>query len=201
MPLQPSDNTDSERDRWDDRYREVEGLNNVNELIGSLITETQPAGAGRSRGRALDIAGGSGADALFLAGNGFDSTLLDVSPVGLQLAEDAATERGLAISTVAVNTERAPLPEGPWDLIHIAHYLHRPTIAAAAAALAPGGILVVSIATTTNLERHERPPAMFLLKPGELGDLAPDLEVVRYDEDWRANGVHEAWLVAKAVTA
>jgi len=54
--------------------------------------------------------------------------------------------------------------------------------------------------TTTNLERHERPSSRFLLDPGELPDLVPDLEVVEFTEAWRSNNAHEAWLVATAPT-
>lgn len=182
----------SEQVRWDARYREVEGLNKPNELISTLADDLV------GQGRSLDIAGGSGADALLLAAKGWKSTLLDLSPVALDLAVQAASKQNLALSTQALDTESAALPDGPWDLIHIAHYLHRPTITGCSALLAPGGLLVVAIATTTNLERHERPPAMFLLNPGELRTLAGDLDIIRCDEDWRANGVHEAWLVASA---
>lgn len=209
-----ADNNSDDQTRWDDRYRSTSGLNNVNELLiesSDLIATT---------GRSLDIAGGSGADSLFLATHGLDATLLDISPVALEMARDEAAKQGVSIHTIDADTEVDALPRGPWDVIHIAHYLHRPTITAAAAALAPGGLLIVSIATTTNLERRSRPPAAFLLDPGELPHLvgesvvpdgeadgqsgstaasaANNVSIVRFDEDWRSNGVHEAWLVARA---
>ncbi len=191
----------SEQSRWDTRYEKTEGPGNVDELLIASAT-TLP-----TSGRALDIAGGAGADALFLAASGLDTTLLDLSPKGLAIAQGHSVKAGLALQTVALNTETDPLPRGPWDLIHIGHYLHRPTIAAAVAELGAGGILLIAIATTTNLERRARPPARFLLKPGELRDLVGGrhvdglevggLEILRYDEDWRSNGVHEAWLIAR----
>ena len=52
---------------------------------------------------------------------------------------------------------------GPWDLILCCHYLHRPLFPAIAAALAPGGLFVFTQPTRTNLERHARPGAPFLL--------------------------------------
>ncbi len=191
----------SEQARWDARYAETERPGNVNALLIESA-EILP-----TSGRALDIAGGSGADALFLAGSGLDTTLLDISPKALSIAQAESVEAGLALQTISLNTETDPLPSGPWDLIHIGHYLHRPTITAAVAELGVGGTLVIAIATTTNLERRARPPARFLLKPGELRDLVGGLqvdglevgglEILRYDEDWRANGVHEAWLIAR----
>ncbi len=191
----------SEQSRWDARYEKAESLGNVNALLIESL-ELLP-----SSGLALDIAGGSGADALFLAGHGLETTLLDLSPRALAMAQAASVKAGLALRTMAVNTEVDPLPDGPWDLIHIGHYLHRPTIAAAISQLRQGGLLVIAIATMVNLERRARPSARFLLKPGELRGLVGGrqvnglevggLEILRSDEDWRANGIHEAWLVAR----
>lgn len=191
----------SEQSRWDTRYEKARGPGSVNALLVESV-ESLP-----TSGRALDIAGGSGADALFLANSGLHTTLLDLSPKALAIAQAESVKAGIALQTIALNTETDPLPCGPWDLIHIGHYLHRPTIAAAIAELGAGGILVIAIATIINLERRARPPARFLLEPGELRDLvgvrhvdgleAGGLEILRYDEEWRDNGVHEAWLIAR----
>lgn len=180
----------SEQTRWDDRYADATGLNNVNSLLLDVADHLP------SVGQSLDIAGGSGADSIFLASRGLQATLLDISPVALGMAQAEAALHNLPLTTLALDTEAQELPTGPWDVIHIAHYLHRPTIRAAARAVSPEGILLLAIATVTNLERSDRPPAQFLLERGELTDLVKDLNVLRFDEDWRANGVHEAWLVA-----
>lgn len=190
----PTPIASSEQARWDNRYAESTGLNNVNSLLLEVADHLP------SVGQSLDIAGGSGADSIFLASRGLQATLLDISPVALAMAQSEATMHNLPLTTLALDTETQPLPSGPWDVIHIAHYLHRPTIQAAAKALGPEGTLLVSIATVTNLERSDRPPAPFLLERGELTDLTKGLNVLRFDEEWRANGVHEAWMVAKQST-
>ena len=61
----------------------------------------------------------------------------------------------------------------------------------------PYGVLIVGIATRTNLERHVRPSARFLLEPGELPTLFPDLEPIDHVEQWTPSGVHEAWYAGK----
>jgi hypothetical protein len=66
-----------------------------------------------------------------------------------------------------------------------------------AAALAPGGLLVVEIATRRNLERHASPSERFLVDEGELPGLVPTLDLLLHDEDWRPSGRHEARLVAR----
>ena len=151
------------------------------------------------RGRALDLAGGFGRNALALARRGLDVTLADISPVGLDLARAEASRVGLQLTTVAVDLEECAPPEGPWDLILVFHYLHRPLFARYPTLLAPGGLLVIAHPTRANLERHSKPGPRFLLDDGELPGLVPSLEIVRYDEGWHDDGRHEARLVARRV--
>jgi hypothetical protein len=39
-----------------------------------------------------------------------------------------------------------------------------------------------------NVERHEKPPARFLLEDGELPTLVTGLAIVHYEEGWLAEG-------------
>ncbi len=149
------------------------------------------------RGRALDVAGGSGRHALWLARRGLEVTLADVSDVALERAAATARSEGLSLTTLQVDLEAAPLPPGPWDAIVCTYFLHRPLFAAFAAALAPGGLLVVAHATRTNLTRHSRPGPDHVLEDGELPALVRGLEVVRYEEGWLESGRHEARIVAR----
>lgn len=178
---------------WNSRYSEAHAASEISPpelvaLIGSQITPGT---------RALDIACGLGDGGLFLAQNSAEVTFLDVSRVALNLVGQRATAAGLAVTTKAIDLRHDAPPTGPFDLITCVHYLDRPLLATIGQHLTVGGRLVVAIATTTNLERHPRPSARFLLHPGELPTLVPNLEVMRHDEDWRSNGVHEAWLIAQ----
>jgi len=153
------------------------------------------------RGRALDVAGGAGGNALWLARRGLTVTLADVSDVALGRAAAAASAEGLRLSTVQIDLEASPLPPGPWDLVLCTYYLQRPLLAAVAAVLAPGGLLVFAHATRKNLERHPRPGPAHLLEEGELAGLVPGLEILRCQEGWSEAGRHEARLVARRPTA
>lgn len=185
-----------DRDRWNARWRAV-----------STATEPKPPGVLPesvgylpTSGRAVDLAGGAGDGALWLAQRGLDTTLAEVSDVALDLAEERAAALRLNLTTLQVDLDEAPVPAGPWDVIACSHYLNRPLLAALSAELAPGGIVVVGIATTTNLERHERPSARFLLEPAELPSLVGgQVTVLRHVEDWAPWGVHEARLVATRI--
>jgi SAM-dependent methyltransferase len=149
------------------------------------------------RGRALDVAGGAGRHALWLARRGLAVTLADVSGVALAIAADRARAEGLRLATVELDLEAAPLPAGPWDVIVCAYFLDRRLLAALPAALAPGGLLAVAHATRRNLERHPRPGPSHVLEEGELPSLVRGVEVLSYEEGWLESGRHEARLVAR----
>jgi tellurite methyltransferase len=181
----------AERTKWDARYRASPPDFTPSPFLAELDALLP------RRGRALDIGGGAGRNALALARLGLAVTLADISPIALELARAEADRTGIRLETVALDLEQDAPPPGPWDLILQAHYLHRPLFAAYPALLAPGGLLVVVHPTRANLERHSKPGPEFLLDDGELPGLVSSLEIVRYDEGFRDDGRHEARLVAR----
>jgi tellurite methyltransferase len=183
--------SERDRERWNARYR---GDEERREPSPFLVA--QDAVLPRS-GRALDVAGGSGRHALWLAQHGLAVTLADVSDVALAMAEREAAARGLSIATLQTDLEASPPPPGPWDVIACFYFLHRPLLAALPATLAPGGLIVVAHATRSNLARHPRPGADHLLEDGELPALLPGLQIVSHAEGWVESGRHEARLVAR----
>lgn len=181
-----------DRTKWDARYREAsEAARPPSAFLTSLDARLP------HKGRALDIAGGAGRNAIYLARRGLDVTIADISEVGLDLARTAAREASVPLTTVTLDLERDPLPEGPWDLILCCYFLHRPLYARSSAALAPGGCLVVQHPTRSNLLRHPRPSAPFLLEDGELTGLVTDLAIELHDEGWQEDGFHETRLLAR----
>ena len=67
---------------------------------------------------------------------------------------------------------------GPFDVVTVARFLHRPTLLELGDALAPGGLLLYH----TFMEgcAHPTDPAV-LLRPGELRAAFPDLDILRDD--------------------
>ncbi|MCP4872451.1 MAG: class I SAM-dependent methyltransferase [Proteobacteria bacterium] len=150
------------------------------------------------RGRAIDLAGGAGRHAVWLAARGLNVTLVDISEAALTLARDAADARGLTLTCMPADLEADGPPPGRWDVAVIAHFLHRPLLEQVDRLLEPGGKLVVVHPTRTNLERHPKPSARFLLEDDELRTLLPSsLHLERYEEGWTDAGVHHARLVAQ----
>ena len=148
-------------------------------------------------GMALDIAGGVGRHAIWLASKGLDVTMVDISAVGLAAAAQTAQEKALPLKTLERDLEQSSLPEGSWDVIFSHHFLYRPLFPAMTESLANGGRLIVVQPTVRNLERHEKPPRPFLLEDRELLTLASDLNVIHYEEGWLEEGRHEAVVIAE----
>ena len=182
----------ADRGKWDARYRKGSHTSaDVSPFLASL-DEVLP----RS-GRGLDVAGGAGRNALWLAARGLDVTIVDVSEVGLSIARERAAAAGLSLHTVCVDLEEEPFPEGPWDLIVSVCFLQRSLFATYPEVLAPGGLLVFLQPTVKNLERHQKPPRPFLLEEGEAASLVSGLTIVSLTEDWTEDGHHEARVVAR----
>ncbi|MCP3934037.1 MAG: class I SAM-dependent methyltransferase, partial [Actinomycetia bacterium] len=84
--------------RWDERHRGGA----VGEPVPFVVEVVDRLPTG---GRALDVAGGTGGTSLFLVEHGLETTLVDISPVALDLATAEAHRRGLALTTIHANLE------------------------------------------------------------------------------------------------
>lgn len=185
----------TDRERWNARYAKV------------TREETRPPGAPGalleladllpSSGDAADLAGGLGDAALWMAERGLDATLVEVSDRACAIAEQRAEEHGLPLKTIVHDLAADGIPGGPWDVLTCFHYLDRELLDSLHDSLKPGGVVLIGIATVTNLERHARPSARFLLERDELPGLLHGLEVVRHVEDWAPWGYHEARVAAR----
>lgn len=97
-----------------------------------------------SPGRAIDLACGSGREAVHLAALGWQVDALDILPDALQKAADLARHNGVTINTIQHDLRKGALPcSSPYDLAILIRYWHRPLVSQMAAALTPGGVLVV----------------------------------------------------------
>lgn len=136
----------TEAEFWDARYAGSDRVwsGSPNDV---LVREVGPL----APGTALDLGCGEGADAVWLARQGWRVTAVDISGVALERAAAHAKAEGIADG--AIDWQRHDLaetfPEGTYDLVS-AQFLHSPNdmpreriLRAAAAAVAPGGVLLV----------------------------------------------------------
>jgi SAM-dependent methyltransferase len=130
-------------EEWDARYTEVDQVWSGNPN-GVLVTEV----AALAPGRALDVGCGEGADAVWLAGQGWDMTALDVSQVALERAALHARQAGVQVRWMHSGLVEASLSPGGFDLVSAQYPALRRTPTdeaerALLAAVAPGGVLLV----------------------------------------------------------
>lgn len=164
-----------DRHAWNDRYAQAD-LVWTAEPNATFATEV----ASLPPGTALDLGAGEGRNAIWLVEQGWTTTAVDFSDVALDKARQLAEARGADIDTVVADvTEYAPLAEA-YDLVAVI-YLQLPAPQRtevhrrAAAAVAPGGTLIVLGHDTTNLtDGHGGPqdPTVLFTPDDVVGDLA-----------------------------
>lgn len=114
-------------------------------------------------GRALDLACGSGRNAVWLARQGWEVTGVEFSDVALERARGLAAERGVEAEWLEVDLREWQPPARAFDLV-VVLYLQLPKdeldpiLGRAAEAVAPGGTLLVVGHHSDNLERGSGGP-------------------------------------------
>jgi len=174
-----------DQEKWDRKYREHPRLREPRPpmpWIEELIDAVEEA-------RALDLACGTGRNALALAQKGWRVKGVEISPVALQILTEAARETGLQnrIDTKLIDLEHFTPAPGSYGLILMCNYLDRELIRRTIPALHSGGLyLVETYMEHPDNEKKEANPD-YLLRPGELREIfAPKKgwEILRYEEFW-----------------
>ncbi|GAA2096806.1 NAD(P)/FAD-dependent oxidoreductase [Kitasatospora saccharophila] len=155
---------------WERRYGESEQIwsGRPNASLTVQAADLKP-------GRALDLGCGEGGDAIWLAKQGWQVTAADISQVALERAAARA-----AVENVAdrVEWQRVDLahafPSGAYDLVS-AQFLHSPAefprervLRRAAAAVAPGGTLLVTSHAASPVKHDHPHPEMHFPTPQEM---------------------------------
>lgn len=141
------------------------------------------------RGRALDVACGRGTVAVWLARRGLDVDAVDAAPAGLALGRELAAREGVDVTWHQADLDHGLPLGGPYDLVVCQRFRDTALHPLLAAALAPGGLLVITV-----LSEVDDAPGRFRAPAGELAALVEraDLEVLLHRE-----GGGEAGLVAR----
>jgi SAM-dependent methyltransferase len=162
---------------WDERFRE-----------GQYPTDPDPSAILREAvdgfpdGRALDVATGTGRNAVFLAERGYDVDAVDQSTEGLRITGERATERGVGdrVSLVEADATEYDYPAETYDVVTISYFRTLDRLNDVKAALKPGGVLFY--------EHHLRSPDAtvgpgdrYRFRANELLHACLDLTVLRYE--------------------
>jgi len=170
--------------QWDERYSgtEFEWTTRPNQFVAAELADLAP-------GRALDLAAGEGRNTVWLAERGWRVTAVDFSRVGLEKGRKLSAARGVdqaRVDWIVADLRDYQLERGAFDLVLIAYFQVGPEVRAtvlaqAAAALAPGGTLLLVAHDLTNLAEGTGGPQDpdVLYTPETVRAELPGLRIVR----------------------
>ena len=123
---------------WDEQYKREEAVPER----GPAALLVEQASLLPPRGKALDVAMGTGRNALYLASLGYEVTGIDISPVAVARCRAEAQRRGIRIEAVCADLTSYPLARESYDVVLNFYYLDRELCPRLVEALRPGGVLV-----------------------------------------------------------
>lgn len=166
----------ADREKWDQRYRERAGLGGDRPSL--LVVRWAPCLAPP----VLDLAGGTGRNALYLARLGLPVVVVDISGEALHQLQHSKRTENLPIEAVQADLEDFDLPKNRFGAILNVRYLQRSLFPAIKRAVRPGGLVLVE---TFLMEQqtlgHPRNP-QHLLRRGELREVFSDLQILESRE-------------------
>lgn len=204
-----------ERALWNRKYSE--GSHSSLKPDPFLVRAYSEFLASHQPGDALDVAGGVGRHALWLAKRGWNVELIDISEIGIerarrtvadhldypitklskrsgpsQLAADQLHPRGTICTEVRDLQTCGDLGQGEYDLILVFFYLQRSLFPALISALKPGGLLIYKTYTVEQRGFSGGPThPMHLLKPDELRHAFASLQILFYQETINKKAIAE----------
>jgi len=167
------------RDKWNNIYQDVS------------ITATSPTAVLKDNkyllpkvGKALDIACGAGANAIFLARNGLEVEAIDVSDKVIDKLNEYANVQDLSINARVMDVMQSFPSDALFDVVVVAHFLERELAEPIINCLKPGGLLFYQTFSQEVTEFYTGPrnPA-FRLACNELLSLFSPLKIVVFREE------------------
>jgi tellurite methyltransferase len=172
---------------WERRYRSKERANKDFEAgPAPLVVETVES---LRPGRALDLACGTGRNALWLAEHSWRVTAVDGAPSAIRALRDRALGRCLNLETCIADLEKHQfeIAPGAWDLIAICYYLQRDLFAPAKKGVVPGGVLLAVV----HIAQPDEGPTPHRLRPGGLKNYFRGWQILHYHEGASRDAAHQ----------
>lgn len=135
------------------------------------------------QGKALDLACGLGANALFLAQHHLETYAWDISSVAIEKLSSEAGSLNLNVKTEVRDVVSQPPEENSFDVIVVCHFLERKIIPNIIYALRHNGLLFYQTFTKARVQDTGPSNDNYRLGKNELLRLCENLDVIVYRED------------------
>jgi len=174
--------SEEQKARWDLKYEQ--GLPSLTEpdplfisAYGQYVDPSFP-----KAGVALDLAGGLGRHALWLASRSWQVTVVDVSEVAIAKLTQAARELNLKLELLVGDASEYKFGPARFDLIVLFYHLDRSLFPKILSALRPGGLLICKMSLRWVADGTITAATANALRRNELPSLIPDLHVLHHQE-------------------
>jgi len=175
-------NSEEQRAHWDLKYEQ--GLPSLTEPDPFFISayEKFVAQSSPQAGTALDLAGGVGRHALWLARRNWQVTVVDVSDVAMRKLNQAAIEQNVKLDLLVGDASDYKFEPARFDLILLFYHLDRSLFPKIVYALKPGGLLICKMSLRWKSDGMSTAAGTGPLEKNELPTLVPDLHILHHRE-------------------
>ncbi len=171
---------------WDQRYRARREIGPPSPLLVKVAEGSKP-GILKQR-RALDLACGSGRNALWLADHGWQVTAVDGSQAAIELLH--AKNPSVDARVADLEKHEYAIEPDSWDLIAMSYYLQRDLFEPAKRGVVPGGVVLAIV----HIPGPGEGLTPFRLNPGELASYFQNFEILHSYEGPPSDPEHHQWV-------
>jgi len=174
--------SEEQRARWDLKYEQ--GLPSLTEPDPFFISayENFVLPSFPNAGLAVDLAGGLGRHALWLARRNWQVAVVDVSDVAIGKLSQSARDLNLQLELHVGDASQYKFEFARFDLILLFYHLDRNLFPKIVSALKPGGFLISKMSLRWQSSGSSTTTGTRPLERAELPSLVPELHVLHHQE-------------------
>ena len=174
--------TEEQRLHWDQKYQEeMASLTKPDPFFLSAYKQFVEDSFPNARA-ALDLAGGLGRHALWLASRGWRVSVVDISEVAISRLHQTALQLDLPLDLFAMAATEYQFESAKFDLIVLFYHLDRSLCDKIVSALKPGGFLLCKTSLRWDSDERSTPASPDPLERNEILSLVPELSVMYHQE-------------------
>jgi SAM-dependent methyltransferase len=174
--------SEHKRAHWDLKYEQ--GLPSLESPDPFFVTAFNQFVADHfpNGGAALDLAGGVGRHALWLAKRNWQVTVVDISKVAIRKLDRKALQLDLTLDLFALDATEYQFMPGRFDLIVMFYHFDRDICPRILSALKPGGFLICKSSLRWDTHEGTAPTTMGPLAKNEILSRLPELIAIHHQE-------------------